>query len=124
MELWEKTTKERLENVRTTLENSRNFRRKISSPVIEDSVKDLVAQGEKVVKAFLKRIEESQNALSYMESELDRTLKEIAHCEQLYVDLETLGRQIDYNLKVVQTRLDNRRRRPGVENCRDPAQYG
>ncbi|KAL0269795.1 UNVERIFIED_CONTAM: hypothetical protein PYX00_007406 [Menopon gallinae] len=124
VDLWEKYTKETLENVKMVLENSRSFRKKISSPVIEDSVKDLVVQADKVVKAFLKRNEETQNALTRMECELQRILKEIAHCEQLYVDLETLGRQIDYNLKVVQTRLDNRRRRPGPENCRDPAQYG
>ena len=79
---------------------------------------------EKVLKAFLQRIDEVGSAKQKLESELDSVLKEIAHAEGLYGDLDKVGRQVDFNLKVVQTRLENKRHRPGAENCRDKSQMG
>lgn len=39
-------------------------------------------------------------------------------------ETDDLIRRLDSTMKVAQTRLDNRALRMGVENCRDPSQYG
>lgn len=51
-------------------------------------------------------------------------VRRMAETENLIVELKASMRGIDYNMKVAQTRLDNRLRRPRIENCRDDAQYG
>lgn len=113
-----------LANIKNTIESSRALRRKIHSPVLSDSARDLKKQDEKVLKAFLSRIDEVGNTRQRLEAELDQVLKEIAHAEGLYSALDKLGRQVDFNLKVVQTRLENKRLRPGAENCRDKSHQG
>lgn len=113
-----------LSKIKGVIEASRDLRFRIHSPIIEDSARDLKAQSDKVVTAFLKRIEEVDNCRQTLESELDKVLNEIAHCESLFTDLDKLGRRLDFALKVVQSRLENRRKRPGTENCRDKPQYG
>lgn len=113
-----------LSKIKGVIDASRDLRFRINNPIIEDSAKDLQKQNDKVIKAFLKRIEEVDMCRQSLESELDKVLKEIAHCENLYENLDKLGRRLDFALKVVQSRLENRRKRPGAENCRDKPQYG
>ncbi|KAK6621631.1 hypothetical protein RUM44_001438 [Polyplax serrata] len=122
--IWESYMTSTLANIKNTIESSRALRRKIHSPVLSDSARDLKKQDEKVLKAFLSRIDEVGNTRQRLEAELDQVLKEIAHAEGLYSALDKLGRQVDFNLKVVQTRLENKRLRPGAENCRDKSHQG
>ena len=122
--IWEEYMNEILNSIKKTIKSSKLLRQKIHSSILPESVKDLIKQDEKVLKAFLQRIDEVGSAKQKLESELDSVLKEIAHAEGLYGDLDKVGRQVDFNLKVVQTRLENKRHRPGAENCRDKSQMG
>lgn len=48
----------------------------------------------------------------------------MAETENLIKELKFCMRGIDYTMKTAQSRLDNRLRRPRIENSRDEAQYG
>lgn len=113
-----------LGSIKNTIESSKNLRKNIDKVILPESAKDLKKQDEKVIQAFNRRITEVSATRQRMEAQLEKTLKEIAMAEGLYAALDRLGRQCDFNLKVVQTRLENKRLRPGVENCRDKSHAG
>lgn len=106
------------------LAKSENLRRTTEDRLIEESVRQLRAQADKVCSALLKRIEETDQCRQMFENELREVLIQITEAESQYEGLIKLQRQLDYNMKVVETRLDNRQKRLRVENCRDPPEYG
>ncbi|XP_039991744.1 tektin-3 [Xiphias gladius] len=69
--------------------------------------------------AFTNRISETADAKSSLQTHLAKTLQEIFQTEMLIESLKKALRDKDCPLKVAQTRLEERTRRPNVELCRD-----
>ncbi|XP_028990099.1 tektin-3 [Betta splendens] len=69
--------------------------------------------------AFTNRISETADAKSSLQTHLAKTLQEIFQTEMLIESLKKALRDKENPLKVAQTRLEERTRRPNVELCRD-----
>ncbi|KAK6638595.1 hypothetical protein RUM43_006862 [Polyplax serrata] len=113
-----------INTARDELAKSQNLRKTAEENIVEQAVRDLRKQADKVQECLLKRIDEADSCRQMFENELQDVLRQIVDAESLYDGLIRLQRQLEYNTKVVQTRLDNRLKRPRVENCRDSPQYG
>ncbi|XP_043946458.1 tektin-3 [Protopterus annectens] len=72
--------------------------------------------------AFTNRISEVADAKNKLQTHLAKTLQEIFQTEMTIEAIKKAIRNKEAPLKVAQTRLDERTRRPNVELCRDPAQ--
>ncbi|NXT22160.1 TEKT3 protein, partial [Syrrhaptes paradoxus] len=72
--------------------------------------------------AFTNRIAETADAKNKIQTHLAKTLQEIFQIEMNIEAIRKAIRDSGPPLKVAQTRLDERTRRPHVELCRDPAQ--
>ncbi|NXI62334.1 TEKT3 protein, partial [Anseranas semipalmata] len=72
--------------------------------------------------AFTNRIAETADAKSKIQTHLAKTLQEIFQLEMSIEAIKKAIREKVPPLKVAQTRLDERTRRPNVELCRDSAQ--
>ncbi|NXP66805.1 TEKT3 protein, partial [Chloropsis cyanopogon] len=79
-------------------------------------------QFSKVNEAFTSRITETANAKSKIQTHLAKTRQEIFQLETKIQVIQKTIRDKEVQLKVAQTRLDERTRRPNVELCRDAAQ--
>ncbi|XP_042554066.1 tektin-5 [Dipodomys spectabilis] len=73
--------------------------------------------------AFSSRISEETDMKNKLQTQLAKTLQEIFQTENTIMLLERAIMAKEYPLKVAQTRLDCRTRRPNVELCRDMAQF-
>ncbi|XP_061233117.1 tektin-3 [Neopsephotus bourkii] len=69
--------------------------------------------------AFTNRISETADAKSKIQTHLAKTLKEIFELEMNIAAIRKAIRDKGAQLKVAQTRLDERTRRPNMELCRD-----
>ncbi|XP_028824665.1 tektin-3-like [Denticeps clupeoides] len=69
--------------------------------------------------AFTNRISETSDAKNNLQTHLAKTLQEIFQTEMLIETLKKAIRDKENPLKVAQTRLEERARRPNVELCRD-----
>ncbi|XP_072229462.1 tektin-3 [Leuresthes tenuis] len=69
--------------------------------------------------AFTNRISETADAKNSLQAHLAKTLQEMFQTEMLIESLKKAIRDKDCPLKVAQTRLEERTRRPNVELCRD-----
>ncbi|KAL0983778.1 hypothetical protein UPYG_G00132690 [Umbra pygmaea] len=69
--------------------------------------------------AFTNRISETADTKNSLQTHLAKTLQEIFQTETLIESLKKALRDKENPLKVAQTRLDERTRRPNVELCRD-----
>ncbi|NWU64382.1 TEKT3 protein, partial [Pterocles burchelli] len=72
--------------------------------------------------AFTNRIAETADAKNNIQTHLAKTLQEIFQIEMNIEAIRKAIRDSGPPLRVAQTRLDQRTRRPHVELCRDPAQ--
>lgn len=106
------------------ISKTKKLRETAERNVIEKSVQDLQKQARIVEEALANRIQETTLCMQMFENELQDVLRQIVDAESMYDGLLKLRRQLDFNTKVVETRLDNRHKRPRVENCRDNAEYG
>ncbi|KAL2297543.1 hypothetical protein Nmel_016083 [Mimus melanotis] len=79
-------------------------------------------QFSKVNDAFTSRITETANAKSKIQTHLAKTRQEIFQIETKIQVIQKTIKDKEAQLKVAQTRLDERTRRPNVELCRDAAQ--
>ncbi|NXO31143.1 TEKT3 protein, partial [Cisticola juncidis] len=79
-------------------------------------------QFSKVNDAFTSRITEIANAKSKIQTHLAKTRQEIFQIETKIQVIQKTIRDKEVQLKLAQTRLDERSRRPNVELCRDAAQ--
>ncbi|NXM72354.1 TEKT3 protein, partial [Serilophus lunatus] len=79
-------------------------------------------QFSKVNDAFASRINETANAKSKIQTHLAKTRQEISQMEMKIQVIQQTIKDKEVQLKVAQTRLDERTRRPNVELCRDAAQ--
>ncbi|KAK9507778.1 hypothetical protein O3M35_007557 [Rhynocoris fuscipes] len=123
-ESWEKSTKELLLTADAVMNQSCELRALLNGPILEDCVRDLKAQAEKVDTALAKGIADTENCITAMSGELEVIARRNAECEKLQADLSNGIRGLDKAIKVAQTRLDNLNQRPRTENCRDKAQFG
>ncbi|KAM7370534.1 hypothetical protein PAMP_010070 [Pampus punctatissimus] len=69
--------------------------------------------------AFTNRISETADAKNSLQTHLAKTLQEIYQTEMLIESLKKALRDKESPLKVAQTRLEERTRRPNIELCRD-----
>jgi len=83
---------------------------------------EMWAQFNAVNIAFTARIAEISESKHKLQIHLTKTLQEIFETEQLVADIKRAIAHKDMPLRVAQTRLDERTRRPNVELCRDPTQ--
>ena len=123
-ETWEHFSKSLINTAIDEVGKSRDFRRMVDSTLLGDAIRDLRNQADKVLICLRRRIEETDQCRQTFERELQTVLQQIAEAESLYDGLHKLNRQLEFSLKVAQTRLDNRMLRPREENCRDVPQYG
>ncbi|XP_016846786.2 tektin-3 [Anolis carolinensis] len=72
--------------------------------------------------AFTNRISETADAKNKIQTYLAKTLQEIFETEMSIEAIRKAVRSKSSSLKVAQTRLDERTRRPNIELCRDSAQ--
>nr|XP_060620498.1 tektin-3 [Anolis sagrei ordinatus] len=72
--------------------------------------------------AFTNRISETADAKNKIQTYLAKTLQEIFETEMTIEAVRKAVRSKSASLKVAQTRLDERTRRPNIELCRDSAQ--
>ncbi|CAF4814655.1 unnamed protein product, partial [Rotaria socialis] len=79
-------------------------------------------QADVVETEFGRRISEMSDALQKMTHNNRETLKAIADNENKIDMLRASIRAKEAPLKVSQTRLNDRRARPGIESCHDPTQ--
>ncbi|NXI58003.1 TEKT3 protein, partial [Chloroceryle aenea] len=101
-----------------------------ASAKLRDSIENLLVltanemwrQFNRVNVAFTNRIAETADAKSKIQTHLAKTLQEIFQIEMNIEAIQKAIRDKVPPLKVAQTRLDERTRRPNVELCRDPAQ--
>ncbi|XP_064622368.1 tektin-4-like [Lineus longissimus] len=100
-----------------------NQLRTLIDNVLNDTSRDMTEQCNAVDVAFNKRVEEMQDALAKLEEHCKKECDEITRMEKNIAGLKQSIRDKEDPMKVAQTRLYNRTKRPGVENCRDPAQY-
>ncbi|XP_010014978.1 PREDICTED: tektin-5 [Nestor notabilis] len=73
--------------------------------------------------AFNKRIAEVADAKNKLQAQLARVLQEIFQTEDTIMLLERSIKAKEYPLKVAQTRLEGRTKRPNIELCRDAPQF-
>ncbi|XP_004603944.1 tektin-3 [Sorex araneus] len=76
----------------------------------------------KVNMAFTNRIAETADAKNKIQTHLAKTLQEIFQTEMTIESIKKAIKEKSAFLKVAQTRLDERTRRPNIELCRDMAQ--
>ncbi|XP_003496394.1 tektin-3 isoform X1 [Cricetulus griseus] len=81
-------------------------------------------QFNKVNLAFTNRIAETADAKNKIHIHLSKTLQEIFQTEMSIESIRKAIKEKSAFLKVAQTRLDERTRRPNIELCRDMAQLG
>lgn len=123
-ETWEHYNRTLIETALDEVRKSRDFRKMVDSTLLGDAIRDLRNQADKVLICLRRRIEETDQCRQTFERELKTVLQQIGEAESLYDGLHKLNRQLEFGLKVAQTRLDNRMYRPREENCRDVPQYG
>ncbi|XP_031417583.1 tektin-3 [Clupea harengus] len=80
---------------------------------------DMWKQFNTVNVMFTSRISETADAKNSLQTHLAKTLQEIFQTEMLIESLKRAMRDKESPLKVAQTRLEERTRRPNVELCRD-----
>ncbi|XP_068278854.1 tektin-5 [Nyctibius grandis] len=73
--------------------------------------------------AFVNRIAEVADAKNKLQAQLAKILQEIFLTENTITLLERSIKAKEYPLKVAQTRLERRTRRPNIELCRDAPQF-
>ncbi|NWU60430.1 TEKT5 protein, partial [Pterocles burchelli] len=73
--------------------------------------------------AFNNRIAEVADAKNKLQAQLAKVLQEIFQTEDTIMFLERSIKAKEYPLKVAQTRLEGRTRRPNIELCRDGPQF-
>ncbi|NXL55805.1 TEKT5 protein, partial [Chordeiles acutipennis] len=73
--------------------------------------------------AFSNRIAEVADAKNKLQAQLAKIIQEVFQTENTIMSLERCIKAKEYPLKVAQTRLEGRTKRPSIELCRDPPQF-
>ncbi|CAF1285764.1 unnamed protein product [Adineta steineri] len=120
-ESWAQNSHDNIVNAQNQLMASIQLRSLIDS-ILMDTSRDMREQADVVETEFGRRISEMSDAMQKMNFNMRETLQAIAENERKIDMLRASIRAKEAPLKVAQTRLNDRRARPGVESCHDPAQ--
>uniref|UniRef100_A0A182K1J2 Tektin n=1 Tax=Anopheles christyi TaxID=43041 RepID=A0A182K1J2_9DIPT len=118
---WEKFTRETLDMYQNCRYKSQQLRNTLDA-ILTNAARDLRTQADSVERALATRISCMEEIREKLEIDLRTILQRLADTEIQIDKLKVAIRNMDYAMMVVQTRLDNRNRRPRVENCRDQPQ--
>uniref|UniRef100_A0A2K5HIW3 Tektin n=3 Tax=Colobus angolensis palliatus TaxID=336983 RepID=A0A2K5HIW3_COLAP len=121
-ETWAKFTQDNLCRAQRERLASANLRVLVDC-ILRDTSEDLRLQCDAVNLAFGRRCEELEDARHKLQQHLHKTLREITDQEHNVAALKQAIRDKEAPLRVAQTRLYLRSRRPNVELCRDAAQF-
>ncbi|KAG5279402.1 hypothetical protein AALO_G00077420 [Alosa alosa] len=88
--------------------------------VMEGTSADMWSQFHSVNVAFTKRIAETTEANNRLQYHLSKTLQEMFQTDRTIADLERTINDKKFPLKVAQSRLEERTKRPNMELCKDP----
>ncbi|NXF08716.1 TEKT3 protein, partial [Smithornis capensis] len=120
-ETWARFTDNNIFRSQSQRVNSAKLRASTES-VLMGTADEMWRQFSKVNDAFTSRITEIANAKSKIQTHLAKTRQEIFQIETKIQVIQKTIKDKEVQLKVAQTRLDERTRRPNVELCRDAAQ--
>ncbi|NWI59225.1 TEKT3 protein, partial [Calyptomena viridis] len=120
-ETWARFTDNNIFRSQSQRETSAKLRASTES-VLMSTADEMWRQFSKVNDAFTSRITEIANAKSKIQTHLAKTRQEIFQIETKIQVIQKTIKDKEVQLKVAQTRLDERTRRPNVELCRDAAQ--
>ncbi|KAM9837803.1 tektin-3 [Aulostomus maculatus] len=115
---WSKFTDDNLLRSQSERAASHKLRDEIET-LLNITSSEMWNQFNNVNVAFTNRISETADAKSSLQTHLAKTLQEIFQTEMLIESLKKALRDKECPLKVAQTRLEERTRRPNVELCRD-----
>uniref|UniRef100_A0A2K6LR51 Tektin n=1 Tax=Rhinopithecus bieti TaxID=61621 RepID=A0A2K6LR51_RHIBE len=121
-ETWAKFTQDNLCRAQRERLASANLRVLVDC-ILRDTSEDLRLQCDAVNLAFGRRCEELEDARHKLQQHLHKTLREITDQEHNVAALKQAIKDKEAPLRVAQTRLYLRSRRPNVELCRDAAQF-
>ncbi|XP_022105125.1 tektin-1-like [Acanthaster planci] len=119
---WQKFTNENILKTERDRKNAVDLRAVIDS-LLETTEDDMKKQVSDTNLAFKKRIRETQDTKSELETHLAKVVGQIQEMEK---NIQSLTKAVEDKMgpmKLSQTRLDTRTNRPNVELCRDPVQY-
>ncbi|XP_034049686.1 tektin-3 [Thalassophryne amazonica] len=117
-ESWSKFTDDNILHSQSTRAASHKLRDEIEI-LLNTTSNEMWNQFNNVNVAFTNRISETSDAKHSLQTHLAKTLQEIFQTEMLIDSLKKALRDKEGPLKVAQTRLEERMRRPNVELCRD-----
>jgi len=115
---WAKFSKNNVEESQAGRSSTRQLRYDVNN-LINNAASDMSVHWNKTNRAFTDRISESQDAHRNLKSNLILTKNEIAEQERYIERLKSNIAAKDPPLRVAQTRLKKRTRRPEVEACND-----
>ncbi|XP_054462348.1 tektin-1-like isoform X2 [Anoplopoma fimbria] len=101
--------------------NSLSLRALVGS-LLEQTAADIQKQVQTTTAAFQLNVREIKSAKSQMEDQLAKISSEYASQQRIGEDLQVAITEREQVLSLAQARLALRRRRPGKEQCHDPAQ--
>jgi len=93
--------------------------RGIIGSTLSNTSQDLREQADRVQQSLTDRVAETEEATRKLETNLKKTVDEIAQVETAIRSLKDAIWEKDAPHKVAQTRLTNRHQRPNIELCRD-----
>lgn len=117
-EYWEHFTRESLYQSEMTRQKALAFRGTLDAILI-NAARDLRSQADRVEEALAKRVACLEELRIKLEQELKKVLEQLVNTEKVIERLQEAIRNMDFPMKVAQTRLDNKLTRPRVENCRE-----
>uniref|UniRef100_A0ABI7XDE1 Tektin n=2 Tax=Felis catus TaxID=9685 RepID=A0ABI7XDE1_FELCA len=120
-ESWAKFTDDNVLHSQSTRAASSKLRDDIHNLLVV-TANEMWNQFNKVNLSFTNRIAETADAKNKIQIHLAKTLQEIFQTEMTIESIKKAIKDKSAFLKVAQTRLDERTRRPNIELCRDMAQ--
>ncbi|KAL2078685.1 hypothetical protein ACEWY4_026370 [Coilia grayii] len=115
---WSKFTDDNILHSQSQRASSHKLRDDIEV-LLNTTSNEMWKQFNSVNVAFTSRISETADAKNSLQTHLAKTLQEIFQTEMLIESLKRAIKDKESPLKVAQTRLEERTRRPNVELCRD-----
>lgn len=119
---WQEFTNDIIQNAERERELSASLRSMIDS-ILQQTANDMKKQCEAVNFAFECRISETRDAKQKLEDNLNKISGQILEMDENIAKLKISINKKECPLKLSETRLDERTRRPNMELCRDPVQY-
>ncbi|XP_014664115.1 PREDICTED: tektin-4-like [Priapulus caudatus] len=121
-ETWSSFSRDNVAHAEQERQASRRLRDVIEN-VLRDITRDLLNQADHVGVVFRERINEVHTSIVELTNQLQQVLTETVRQEKNIQELTQAIKDKEAPMKVAQTRLYNRTRRPGMDNCRDLAHY-